>query len=169
MATSITCALNRVKEDLDSHLTPEHILDACRATGYQWRERLLGPVLTVQALLFQVLHNTAMTGVGRLMGMSFSASAYCQALQRLPLDVLRVLLRGFVTRHRDATAEVSRWHGLRVFFVDGSSCSMPDTSSLQRRDKNPAAGSRWRTCWRCSMRMRACWSMCWSRRGEPTT
>ncbi len=50
MATSITCALNRVKKDLDSYLTPEHILYACRATGYQWRERLLGPVLTVQAL-----------------------------------------------------------------------------------------------------------------------
>lgn len=137
MATSITCALNRIKEELDSHLTPDHILIACRASGYQWRERLLGPVFTVQALLFQVLHNTAMTGVGRLMGMSFSASAYCQALQRLPLDVLRVLLREFVTRHRDATAEVSCWNGLRVFFVDGSSCSMPDTSPLQHRFGQP--------------------------------
>jgi len=137
MATSITCALDRVKDDLDSHLTPEHILGACRATGYHWRERVLGPVLTVQALLLQVLHNTAMTGVGRLMGMSFSASAYCQALQRLPLGVLRVLLREFVTRQRDATAAVSRWHDLRVFFVDGSSCSMPDTPPLQRRFGQP--------------------------------
>ncbi len=67
MATSITCTLNRIKEELDSHLSPDDILAACGRAGHDWRERMLGPVLTVQALLLQVLHNTAMTGVGRLM------------------------------------------------------------------------------------------------------
>ncbi|GJM24872.1 MAG: hypothetical protein DHS20C16_12870 [Phycisphaerae bacterium] len=53
MATSITCALNRIKEELDSHLTPEHILDACGRAGHDWRERVLGRVLTVRPGLIE--------------------------------------------------------------------------------------------------------------------
>lgn len=137
MATSITHALRQIKDDLDSHLTPKEIQDACRACGHHWRDRILGPVQTVQALLLQILHATAMTGVSRLAGQSFSASAYCQALQRLPVAVMRTLLRQFVARRRTNTAQVSRWHGLRVFLTDGSSCSMPDTPALQKRFDQP--------------------------------
>ena len=137
MAASITAALHRIKQNLDNYITPDEILDACLAAGHEWRERRLGPVITVWALLSQVLHNTAMTGVSRLVGVPFSAAAYCQALQRLPLDVLRTLLRQFVTRRHDATGDVARWHGLRVFLVDGSSCSMPDTPLLQQRFDQP--------------------------------
>lgn len=137
MATSIAHALRQIKDDLDTHLTPEDIHDACLASGHEWRDRILGPVQTVQALLLQILHATAMTGVSRLSGVCFSASAYCQARQRLPLEVMRRLLQQFVARRRTATVDVARWHGLRVFFTDGSSCSMPDTPQLQRRFDQP--------------------------------
>jgi hypothetical protein len=137
MARSITAALQQIKDELDAHLTPADIHAACQAAGYDWRQRVLGPVLTVQALLLQILHATAMTGVSRLTGQAFSASAYCQALQRLPVAVLRALLRQVVTRQRRDTEEVARWRGHRVFFVDGSSCSMPDTPPLQRRFGQP--------------------------------
>jgi hypothetical protein len=137
MAHSIPHALRQIKNELDSYLTPDDILAACQTAGHSWRERILGPVLTVQAFILQILHATAMTGVSRLTGASFSAAAYCQALQRLPLDVLRTLLRQCVTRQRAATADVARWKKLRIFFVDGSSCSMPDTPQLQRRFGQP--------------------------------
>ena len=137
MARSITAALQQIKAELHQHVTPDDIHAACTATGHQWRERVLGPVLTVQALLLQVLHATAMTGVSRLVGVTFSASAYCQALQRLPVEVLRTLLRQAVSRQRDTTAARAGWRGHRVFFVDGSSCSMPDTPELQRRFDQP--------------------------------
>jgi len=137
MAISITRALRQIKDDLDSHLTPTEIQAACQACGHAWRDRVLGPVQTVQALLLQILHATAMTAVSRLTGLSFSASAYCQALQRLPVEVMRKLLHQFVERRRADTAEVARWLGLRVFFTDGSSCSMPDTPELQRRFDQP--------------------------------
>lgn len=137
MATSIAHALCQIKHDLDAHLTPKEIQDACQTCGHQWRDRILGPVQTVQALLLQILHATAMTGVSRLTGLSFSASAYCQALQRLPVAVMRRLLHQFIARHRANTAQVARWHGLRVFLTDGSSCSMPDTPELQRRFDQP--------------------------------
>lgn len=137
MARSITAAVQQIKDELDCHLTPDDILDACHAAGHEWRERVLGPVLTVQALLLQILHATAMTGVSRLTGVAFSASAYCQALQRLPVDTLRTLLRQVVTRQRRDTEEVAGWRGHRLFFADGSSCSMPDTPPLQGRFGQP--------------------------------
>ena len=107
MAVSITAALHQIKQNLDNHITPDDILDACLAAGHEWRERRLGPVITIWALLLLVLHNTAMTGVSRLVGVSISAATYCQALQRLPLDILRTLLRQFVTRQHDAIGDIA--------------------------------------------------------------
>ncbi len=137
MARSITAALQQIKDQLHTHVTPADIHAACQAAGYDWRERILGPVLTVQALLLQILHATAMTGVSRLTGVAFSASAYCQALRRLPVDILRQLLRQVVNRQRRDTEAVAQWRGHRVFLVDGSSCSMPDTPALHKHFEQP--------------------------------
>ncbi|HRS28683.1 MAG: IS4 family transposase [Phycisphaerae bacterium] len=137
MARSITAALQQIKHELNTHVTPADIQAACRAVGHEWRERILGPVLTVQALLLQILHAIAMTAVSRLTGVAFTPSAYCQALKRLPVDVLRRLLRQAVTRQRRDSEAIARWRGHRVVFVDGSSCSMPDTPELQQRFGQP--------------------------------
>jgi hypothetical protein len=138
MARSITAAVQQIKQQLHTHLTPADIHAACQAAAYDWRERVLGPVLTVQALLLQILHASAMTDVSRLAGVSFSASAYCQALQRLPVEILQGLLRRVVTRQRRDTEAVANWRGHRVFLVDGSSASMPDVPPLQRRFGQPS-------------------------------
>ncbi len=79
-----------------------------------------------------------MTHVARLNGSDFTPSAYCQARQRLPLLVLQALLLALVRRSREHTEDVARWHGHRTFFVDGSSCSMPDTPGLQRAFGQPS-------------------------------
>jgi hypothetical protein len=57
--------------------------------------------------------------------------AYCGARQRLPLEVLREGLRQIGRRLRDEVAATITWHGRRVWLVDGTSCSMPDTPALQ--------------------------------------
>jgi len=137
MARSISAALEQIKEELETHVTADDIRAACQGVGHKWRERTLGPVLTVQALLLQILHATAMSNVSRLTGVPFSASAYCQALGRLPVAVLRILLRQVVTRQRRDTEAVATWRGHRVLLVDGSSCSMPDTPALQRQFDQP--------------------------------
>lgn len=137
MARSIAAAVRQIKADLARYLTPADIHAACRAAEYDWRERVLGPVATIHALLLQVLHATAMTNVSRLAGTAFSASAYCQALARLPVELLRTLLARTVARERRASEDVARWRGHRVFLVDGSSCSMPDTPALQRQFEQP--------------------------------
>jgi hypothetical protein len=62
---------------------------ACQEAGYtSWRDRVLTPVTTLQLLLLQILHgNTACSQLPHLSGLRFSASAYCQARSKLPLDL----------------------------------------------------------------------------------
>ncbi len=92
-ASSITAALRRIEKELHAHITPADIRGAGQAVGHEWRERILGPVLTVQALLLEIPYATAMTGVSRFTTVTFSVAAYCQARGRLPVGVLRDLLR----------------------------------------------------------------------------
>jgi hypothetical protein len=130
--------VSKIKSNLRTYVTPDQILVACRDACHEWRERVLGPVITVYAFLLQILHgNTAMTHVPRLAGARFSPSAYCQARQRLPLAVLRQLLRCLAFRARRATQAKACWRGHRTFIIDGSSCSMPDTPALQHHFGQP--------------------------------
>jgi len=129
---SIACALGRIKDELCQLISDEVILQACQDAGYEWRDRVLGPVSTVQLFVLQVLHgNTAMTHLRHLTGWSMTASGYCQARMRLPLSVFQKLIQWVTAQLRTATHQVGRWHGHRIFHIDGSSFSMPDTDELQ--------------------------------------
>jgi hypothetical protein len=100
----------------------------------------LGPTVTTYLLLQQVLHgNPAVGELRRLSQLDFSDSAYCQARQRLPLAVLRDLQRAVAGRSRAELDEdrSSRWKGHRVFLIDGSSFSMPDSAELRETFGQP--------------------------------
>jgi hypothetical protein len=132
MPPRIVPILDRLRQDQSDHLTPQAIEDACRQEGYSWRKRLLDPVTTVSLFLLQVLHgNTACQHVVQFGGRTFSDSAYCQARKRLPLGVYHRLLESTAAAARRATDSIGRWFGHRVWVLDGSSFSMPDTPELQ--------------------------------------
>ena len=136
---SITHALQQIKTDLGSVLSEEHIAQVCREVGHTWRTRLLDPIVTVHIFILQILHgNTAMTHLPRLVGRRFTAAAYCLARQRLPLAVLQTLVRQVVAQLQHTNDAEHRWRGHRTFFVDGSSCSMPDTPDLQEHFGQPS-------------------------------
>jgi hypothetical protein len=120
-------------------LQPDAIQAACQEAGYtSWRDRLLTPVTTIQLFLLQILHgNTACSHLPHLSGLRFSASAYCQARTKLPLDLFGLLLTRLCTSVQPHASEEGRWHGPRTFFVDGSGCSMPDTPVLQQAFGQP--------------------------------
>ena len=100
--------------------------------------RVLDPVTTVYLFLLQVLHgNTACQHVVHFGGWTFTASAYCQARQRLPLAVLQHLLERHRRRACGRPPTAGRWRGHRVWLVDGSSFSMPDTPELRRHFGQP--------------------------------
>jgi hypothetical protein len=100
---------------------------------FPWRKCTLDPVTTVYAFVRQVLEgNTACDHVPHLTGLAVTGEAYCRARARLPVELFERLMEKVC----DAVATVcddaaALWHGHRVWHMDGSGCSMPDTPELQ--------------------------------------
>jgi hypothetical protein len=134
---SLEAALACVKQDLASVLSAESIEQACERHGYHWRDGgELGPVQTVHLFLRQIVEGNVAGGeVVRLAGGGFSDSAWCQARQRLPLEVLLDLARQIREKAEnlcsDQAAEEPSWRGHKVYVVDASNFSMPDTQRLR--------------------------------------
>ena len=136
---SIAAIIEHFKTHWEKPFEPQLVERICAEVGHQWRERCLTPWLTLGAFLLQILHgNTACAHVPHLTGQRFSATAYCQARKRLPLEVLERLLSHVAAMFRAATAGVERWRGHRVWVVDGSSFSMPDTTELKTHFGQPS-------------------------------
>jgi DDE family transposase len=133
-------SLRHVKAHLADVLPDQLIRDTCRRVGHTWRQRQLDPVVTTYLVLQQALHGNVPAGeLRRQTGLRFTDSAYCQARRRLPTAVLRALQRAVAGRARADLADdpQARWHGHRVFLIDGSSFSMPDTEELREAFGQP--------------------------------
>lgn len=134
---TILPALRQVREDLAGLLDREAVEQVCRDLGYVWRDRRLDPYTTLHLFILQMAHqNTAMTHLPHLSGEWFSASAYCQARQRLPAAVIQRLVDS-VARSLKRCPETPLWHGHRLMLIDGSGFSMPDTPELQAHFGQP--------------------------------
>ena len=134
MTRIIADAVAELKSSVRQSLDPNVIQRVCVQEGHTWRDRVLDPVTTIWLFTLQIIHrNTACNHVVRLLpGVEFTDSAYCQARFRIPLAVFQTLFRIVTQRLLDSIDHaLDRWHGHRVFFIDGSSCSMPDTPKLQ--------------------------------------
>jgi Transposase DDE domain len=132
MVHSILLAVRQIKADVAKHLEAETVERICRELDYRWRDRVLGPVVTVHAFLLQVLHgNTACDHLPHLMGKRFTGEAYAQARARLPLELFERLLAAVCHTLKTCAEESARWCGHRVWILDGSGCSMPDRPELQ--------------------------------------
>jgi hypothetical protein len=145
MAESIAGAVARLKRAADPlrALGRGAVEAVCEELGHAWRDRTLDPATTLALFVQQVLHgNCPCSEVRHLAagGPSFTPGAYCQARSRLPLAVYRSLLTRVVDAALPHTREAGhRWRGRRVFHVDGTTFSMPDTPRLQEAFGQPAA------------------------------
>ena len=131
---TISQALRRLKGNCADTVPETLIRQICTDLDYSFRRRILTPVTTTYLFLQQVLHgNPAVGELRHRSGLDFTDSAYCQARARLPLAFFHRLQRAVTGRCRhDASADpASRWRGHRLFLLDGSSFSMPDTPELQ--------------------------------------
>lgn len=132
MLAKIAQAVKSFKQNWSQELEDEAIERACREAGHEWRDRKLGPVVTVRLFLLQILWgNTACNHVPRLAGLDVTGSAYCEARGRLPLEALQTLLTQCTTQMTECVRETGRWLGHRLFITAGSSFSMPDTEQLR--------------------------------------
>jgi hypothetical protein len=135
-------ALYRRKGNLAEAVPASLIRRICAELQRPYRQRTLTPVVTTYLFLQQVLHGNAAVGALRhLSGLDFTDSAYCQARARLPLEFFRRLQRAVTgsCRQAEAAEPQARWRGHRLFLLDGSSFSMPDTPELQQAFGQPGA------------------------------
>lgn len=138
MLSSISAMLARIKNSWANEFTDDVLEEVFRSVNHTWRDRLLPPMLTVRLFLLQILHgNVACPALPHLSGQDFTEQAYCDARKRLPLAALERLLTHTTERLAQAALDSARWLGHRVFVVDGSSFSMPDTPALQSHFGQP--------------------------------
>ena len=124
-------AVDRIKGNL-IQAVPASLIQRCAdALGLTGRDRVLTPVVTTHLALSRALHGgTAISHLCHLTPHEFTPSAYCQAIARLPEAF-------FATLQTSVTGQIRRdqsedcWHGHRVFLIDGTGISMPDTPALQ--------------------------------------
>lgn len=134
---------------LGQYLSGEAILKAAAAESYQWRERIWTPIQTLWTFLVQVLNPDcscraavahALAGqaaMSETLQVSADPSAYCQARRRMPLGLFKMAFQTIGERLRAHVGTDYLWHERRVWVVDGSSCSMPDTPELQETFGQP--------------------------------
>lgn len=131
-------------EQLFSPFLPPGLLSQADE-GANSRDRIYNVRRTFFGFLYQVLHpDCSCRQVVRQIQALFAlhnggrvdqgTSAYCQARDRLPLDILPRLRYAAA-----AQAEKARhlWHGLCVKVIDGTSTSLPDTPKNQRAYPQP--------------------------------
>jgi putative transposase len=124
-------------------LPAEEVRQVCQQFGHQFRDRIYPPVITLWMFLGQTLSpdHSCRDAVHRLNAWRVSrqkkkadsnTTAYCEARQRLPEEVVKELAKrsGKSCQHHAA----NRWHwkGHDVKVVDGFTLTMPDTPKNQK-------------------------------------
>jgi hypothetical protein len=134
---------------LRTFLSAKDVLASVAAEDYQWRDRIWTPMRTLWTFLVQVLNPdfscraavaqvlAEQAAIGEPLDASADPTAYCQARQRLPLGMFKTALQKVGRSLQAKVGNHYLWHERRVWVVDGSSCSMPDTPELQRAFGQP--------------------------------
>lgn len=138
--------------ELFGEFLPDRLLSATES-GPNSRERLLTPKVTFWAFVSQIFDvgSSCRDVVRRVeawwrwMGKTpnkrtpLSPSAYCQARGRLNIQTLRLIHDHLAWSLERRVLDKQLWLGRRVKIVDGTTLSMPDTSSNQESWPQPAA------------------------------
>ncbi len=106
------------------------------------RERLFPPTETLSMFLAQAMNedrscqkavNDAAIkhAISGLPACSTGTGGYCQARQRLPLEMVSTLVHSTGKMIGDQIPDQWRWHGKRVHLIDGTTVTLPDTAANQ--------------------------------------
>jgi hypothetical protein len=138
MLGRIATIVEQLRQNWGQELEDDAIRRAMKEAGHKWRERQLDPVSTVRLFMLQILFgNVACNFVPHLGRKDVTGQSYCEARARLPLAALQALLTRCTAKMSEYVRDTGRWFGHRVWLVDGSSFSMPDTPALQKQFGQP--------------------------------
>lgn len=124
-------------------LPASEIVEACERFGYQFRERIYTPVITLWMFLGQTLSadHSCRDAVIRLNAwrvergkakVCTNTTSYCHARQRLPEEMVAELARRSGRDCQQTAHEDWRWKGRPIKMVDGLTLTMPDTAENQK-------------------------------------
>lgn len=120
------------KLNILKQLDEDEVDRICRQLGHHFRDGKLPPGRTVRWFGWQVLMgNVTCDAVRHRADGAFTSSAYCQARQRLPLEVLQEVSSRVVQQALATGTKGHRWRGHRTFVIDGSSSSLPDSKPVR--------------------------------------
>jgi hypothetical protein len=138
-------------------LTEEVIAQALTALS-GWLDRIFSPLVTLWVFLGQVLSadHSRRAAVARLIAhrlargqrpCSARTGAYCQARQRLPESFLATVACSVGRALDDRAQQRWLWQGRRVYLLDGTTVTMPDSrenqaASPQVYNQKPGSASR---------------------------
>lgn len=136
--------------DFFNVLTGPELLEMTEAHLPEHRERLYPPTVTLAMFMKQVLAAdrscqravnawAAQRAVEGLSVQSIRTGAYCQARQRLPLQMLMALTRASGRLLSSQAQHGWCWRGRSVKLVDGTGISMPDSAENQARYPQPTS------------------------------
>jgi Transposase DDE domain len=128
---------------LRNFLSDANILTYAESENYHWRERIWTPIQTLWTFLIQVLNPdfscraavaqvlAEQAAMGELTKVSADPTAYCQARRRIPIELFKMAFQKIGQSLKAKIDADYLWNGRKVWLVDGSHCSMPDTPQLQ--------------------------------------
>jgi hypothetical protein len=143
-SSTISSCLESISLNSIRHVLPDKaIIQACQEAGYDFRHRLLTPVVVVLHMLlaalwpedsfnasWQVLWSLFKSRYSHLSQVDPSRGTVANARSRLSLSVWSNLF-GWISRQAQQLSDPwSRWHDHRVVLLDGTCVSMPDTPAL---------------------------------------
>jgi hypothetical protein len=129
-------------------LDAEMVESALAAAGVTYNERIYTPFVTLCMFLCQVLDpdHSCRSAVARLIvrmtlnghkPCSPENNSYCEARQRLLLEVLVLLVHQVAAKIDAKAPDEWLWKGRKVALVDGTTVSMPDTPENQAAFPQP--------------------------------
>jgi hypothetical protein len=128
---SFISALQGIKGDLAASVSDRLVESICDELNISYRKRHLTPMVTTYLALTRAMHSASMTQLRHVSGFDVSAQAYCDGIGRLPVEYFARLQRAVAQECRSPNRPIDRWNGRRLFLIDGTAFSMPDTPELQ--------------------------------------
>lgn len=124
------------------------IAETCNELGYEFRERVYTPMVTVWMLITQMLSadHSCQQAVTKLNAwrtqrgfprVSSETTSYCKARGRLPEKLFERLLMRTATACDEASDKEWQFHGREVRIVDGTTVTMDDTDENQKEYPQP--------------------------------
>ena len=134
-------------------LPDDAILGACRQEKYDYRCRVITPVVIVLHMITAAIWpEESFNAAWQLAWSSFSASfpwaagksplraSVAKARKRLPLTVWQILTHWIFRQVQQLSASIDKWRGHRIVLVDGTCLTLSDEPEL-RKDFPPPKGN----------------------------